>query len=392
MDPAKVEAVHDWPIPNNKREVQQFIGFCNYYRRFILGFSAIARPLHRLTGNVPWEWTEECTQAFETLKQRICDQPVLAVPDDEGQFRIEADSSNFANGAILSQLTNGKWHPIAFRSRSLTPTERNYEIYDKEMLAIMDSIDEWRQYLLGARQPFEVWTDHLNLQYFRKPQKLNYRQARWLTELQEYDFKLLHKPGSQMTKADLLSRRADHTRGENDNANVTLLKPELFLREIVVEALDKDFVERAIRARANKDRVVVKALAEGQEDWEDTDDGLTSYQGRIYIPRDNKLREDIIRAHHDSRIEGHPGKYKTQELINRNYWWPGIRHDVRRYVTGCDACQRANVRNCIRQLVQFSARISADQRDRQSRCLHANSVQWKCSIDKGLCTQQEVEE
>ena len=267
MDPAKVEAVHDWPIPNDKREVQQFIGFCNYYRRFILGFSAIARPLHRLTGNVPWEGTEECTQAFETLKQRICDQPVLAVPDDEGQFRIEADSSNFANGAILSQLTNGKWHPIAFRSRSLTPTERNYEIYDKEMLAIMDSIDEWRQYLLGARQPFEVWTDHLNLQYFRKPQKLNYRQARWLTELQEYDFKLLHKPGSQMTKADLLSRRADHTRGENDNANVTLLKPELFLREIVVEALDKDFVERAIRARANKDRVVVKALAEGQEDW-----------------------------------------------------------------------------------------------------------------------------
>ena len=150
MDPKKVETVIKWPAPTTKRQLQSFIGFCNYYRRFILGFSAIARPLHRLTGNVPWEWTEECTQAFETLKQRICDQLMLAVLDDEGQFHIEADSSNFANGAILSQLTNGKWHPITFRSRSLTPTERNYEIYDKEILAIMDSIDEWQQYLLGS--------------------------------------------------------------------------------------------------------------------------------------------------------------------------------------------------------------------------------------------------
>ena len=107
----------------------------------------------------------------------------------------------------------------------------------------------------------------------------------------------------------------------------------------MVEALDKDFVKRAIRAKANKDRVVLKALAEGQEDWEDTDDGLISYQGRIYIPRDSKLREDIIHAHHDSRIEGHPGQYKTQELINRNYWWPGISVDVKKYVLGCDVCQ-----------------------------------------------------
>ena len=134
----------------------------------------MACALHGLTGNSEWEWGEEQQKAFDQLKSRICEEPVLAVPMDKGQFRVEADSSNFANGAILSQFINSKWRPIAFRSQSLSQTERNYEIYDKEMLAIMAALDEWRPYLLGAAQPFEIWTDHLNLQYFRKPQKLNY--------------------------------------------------------------------------------------------------------------------------------------------------------------------------------------------------------------------------
>ena len=188
----------------------------------------MAKPLHGRMGKAEWKWTEECTRAFQCLKSRICEQPVLAVPTVGDQFRVGADSSNYVNGARLSQNIDGKWQPIAFRSQSLTPAERNYEIYDKEMLAIMDSLSEWRQYLLGARQTFEIWTDHLNLQYFRKPQKINYRQARWVTELQDYDFKLLHKPGSQMTKADLLSRWADHAKGEDDNTDVMLLKAEWF--------------------------------------------------------------------------------------------------------------------------------------------------------------------
>ena len=147
---------------------------------------------------------------------------------DEGQFRVEADSSNFANGTILSQFINGKWQPIAFCLQSLSQTKHNYKIYDKEMLAIMAALDKWQPYLLGAAQPFEIWTDHLNLQYFQKPQKLNYRQAQWILKLLEYDFKLFHKLGALMTKADLLLRQAGHERGENDNSDVTLLKPEWF--------------------------------------------------------------------------------------------------------------------------------------------------------------------
>ena len=105
----KVAAVRDWPVPTVLQQLQRFLGFCNYYWRFILGFSAVARVLHGLTGNSEWEWGEEQQKAFNQLKSRICEESVLAVPTDKGQFRVEVDSSNFANGAILSQFINGKW-------------------------------------------------------------------------------------------------------------------------------------------------------------------------------------------------------------------------------------------------------------------------------------------
>ena len=98
-------------------------------------------------------------------------------------------------GGVLSQLIDDKWHPVAYRSQSLSPVERNYEIHDRELLAIMRALEDWRPYLLGAMHPFEIWTDHQNLTYFKKAQKLNRRQACWHTELQEYDFTLIHKPG-----------------------------------------------------------------------------------------------------------------------------------------------------------------------------------------------------
>ena len=112
------------------------------------------------------------------------------------------------------------------------------------MLAIMVALDEWHHHLLGAKLQFEIWTDHQNLTYFKKPQKMNRRQARWITELQEYNFTLHHKPGKTNVKADLLSRRADHKKGENDNEDITMLKPEWFRRmEVGIEGQDKNFVK-----------------------------------------------------------------------------------------------------------------------------------------------------
>ena len=214
--------------PTNKTEVQSFIGFINFYRRFIANFSHIAKPLHWLTGNQDFEWGTEQQQAFDAFKERLCSEPVLRISTDDGPFCVETDCSQFAMGGVLSQYIDGKWHPIAYRSEALTAAERNYEIHDREMLAIMKALEDWRQYLLGAKHRVEVWTDHLNLTFFRSPQKLNRRQARWNTELQPYNLLIVHKPGAMMKKTDILSRLAQFKTGEDDNHDIMLLPSRFF--------------------------------------------------------------------------------------------------------------------------------------------------------------------
>jgi len=174
MDPDKVDAVTKWPMPTCKKEVQQFLGFCNYYRRFIEGFAKIAKPLMELTGNSQWIWTPQATAAYQTLKQCLTEPPILVLPNNSKPYKVEVDASDFAVEGILSQeQDDGKWKPVAYISHALSSTERNYEIYDKEMLAIMTALEQWRQYLLGTQHMFTIFMDHKNLEYFHKPQKLN---------------------------------------------------------------------------------------------------------------------------------------------------------------------------------------------------------------------------
>jgi len=169
MDPVKVAGVTEWPIPSNRKEVQSFLGFTNFYRRFIQGFSHLARPLFDLTWkDMEWRWGAEEQLAFDSLKEQITTAPILALPDNSRPFRIEADSSDFATGAVLSQQSpeDNKWHPVAFLSKSLSLVEQNYEIHDKEMLAIVRVLEEWRHFVEGAEHHCEIWTDKKNLQYF----------------------------------------------------------------------------------------------------------------------------------------------------------------------------------------------------------------------------------
>ena len=152
------------------------------------------------------------------------------MPDSTRPFHIEADSSDFTTGAVLSQvsLADKKWHPVAFFSKSLSPVERNYEIHDKEMLAIIQSLLEWWHFVEGAEHQVEIWTDHKNLEYFMSAKQLNRRQARWSLYLARFDFLLHHRPGKSMGKPDALSRRADHGTGASDNSDIVLLAPKLF--------------------------------------------------------------------------------------------------------------------------------------------------------------------
>ncbi len=137
MDPVKIAGIAAWPVPTKKVQLQSFLGFTNFYRRFIKGYSKVVKPMTQLTGNDPWKWGKAQQDAFEELKRLLAEEVVLAIPTENGKFRVEADASEGAIGAVLSQEQDGKWRPVAFLSKSLTITERNYEIYDKELLAIM---------------------------------------------------------------------------------------------------------------------------------------------------------------------------------------------------------------------------------------------------------------
>ena len=268
MDPTKLDAVKHWPTPLNMKDIQQFIRFANYYRRFIKDFTKVARPLHDLVGiNKEWKWEEKQQVVFNTLKKLFTEQPLLAAPDTDKKFQIESDASDYTTGGVLSMLCNDeKWRPVAYLSKSLNPAERNYDVHDKEMLGIMRCLEAWHHYLEGAKQQFEIWMDHKNLEYFMNVKKLNRQQARWALYLSQFNFVLSHKPGAMMVKADSLSRRPDHKKGmEDDNKDVVLLKPEFFciqaLRRghLLIHRDEKGLLKK-IRESKVQDEQVVKAV------------------------------------------------------------------------------------------------------------------------------------
>src|SRR6266702_1816434 len=170
MDPVKVAVVDGWTPPKNLTELRGFMGFINFYRRFVEGFSKIAKVLNKLTKkDIPWGWTPERQQAFEALKRLICSEPVLLLPTLENPFEMEVDASSFTIGATLSQQDKRKrWHPVAYFSETLSEAERNYDIYDRELLAIVKSLRHWRTYLAGAPHQVVIHTNHANLLYWKE--------------------------------------------------------------------------------------------------------------------------------------------------------------------------------------------------------------------------------
>ncbi|KAG5734824.1 hypothetical protein E4T56_gene631 [Termitomyces sp. T112] len=226
-----------------------FLGFANFYWRFIQDFLHHACPLFDLTEkDVIWSWGPPEQTAFDTLKCAVTSRPVLLFPDDNSPFHIEADTSDFATGVVLSQqsLEDGKWHPVAFYSKSLNAVEQNYKIHNKEILAIIQLFEEWQHFLEGVWYKFKVWIDHKNLEYFWTAKKLNHQQAQWSLYLTNFDFSLHHKLGQSIGKPDALSQRADHGMGEGDNSNIVLLYPELFaiqaMESLVVDGAEVDIL------------------------------------------------------------------------------------------------------------------------------------------------------
>lgn len=218
MDPKKVETVENWPIPKNVTDVQSFIGFSNFYRRFIQNFSKIIAPLVNLTRKgIKFCWSADCEEAFAKLKKAFTTAPILAQFDWEKEVILETDASDYVSAGVLSQYgDDGILRPVAFFSKKHSLTECNYEIYDKELLAIIRCFEEWRPELEGSAFPIKVLSDHRNLEYFMSTKLLNRRQARWSEFLSRFNFKIVYRPGKQGEKPDALTRRSADLPKEGD--------------------------------------------------------------------------------------------------------------------------------------------------------------------------------
>jgi RNase H-like domain found in reverse transcriptase len=204
MDPIKLHGIADWPIPQNLCDVRAFLGFIGFYRHFICNFSRLSRPLNNLTQkNVPWYWGTLEQQAFEALKTCFTTAPILIQPDPLAPFRLKCEASKMACGAVLSQKGEDLlWHPIAYMSKSFVEAERNYDIYDRELLAIIRALEEWCHYLEGSPHPVEILSDHKNLEVFKEAHKLSHHQARWSLYLSHFNSTITHISGTQMGKPD----------------------------------------------------------------------------------------------------------------------------------------------------------------------------------------------
>jgi hypothetical protein len=335
MDPVKLKAIQDWPWPRSVKEIQKFLGFCNFYRRFVRNYSHMARPLFNLTRKESlWVWTDDCETAFCGLQVTLTTSPVLILPDYDKPFTLVTDASDFATGAILEQDDAlGRLHPVAYYSKSLQPAERNYEIHDKELLAIIRVLRHFRHYLQGSKHTTKIFSDHANLKYFTTKQTLTRRQAHWALFLATFPYKIIPKPGST-NKADALSRHPDYKEGiAIDNAKRVLLTPDKFhiqaLQTTAIPLAMDTELKAAIQAAIKDDRLSGPLLqklivngpcnaTKGLEQW-NYENGLILYKGLVYVPNNENLKHKVMQQFHDN-LMGHPGQWKTIELISAEYW------------------------------------------------------------------------
>ena len=207
MDPEKVTAVLEWSSPRNLHDVHAFLGFANLYRRFILGYSNVVAPLVGLTKKgVCFEWGEEYEAAFQELKCRFTSAPVLRHFDLDKEIIVETNASDYVSAGVMSQHdADGILHPVAFFSKKHSPTECNYEIYHKELMAIIHCFEEWCAELESSLHPIKVLSDYKNLKYFMSTKLLSRRQASWSEFLSWFNFRITYRPGKAGGKPDVLT-------------------------------------------------------------------------------------------------------------------------------------------------------------------------------------------
>lgn len=409
MDPEKVKAIQDWEPPTTVRGIRGFLGFANFYRQFIRDFSEVTAPLTALMRNdqakKQFVLNEQQLLAFNFLKHAFIRAPILLQYDPEAETVLECDASGWCTGGTLLQFDKqGVLRPVFFMSKRMLPAECNYPIHDKELLAIVRCFEEWEE-LLKPLKYFLVRTDHHNLTYFTKAQKLSERQARWSLFLSQFNYQLEYKPGKLNVLADALSRRDQDLPKGVDDARVQerisqVLKPSQFkdgvqaapvctrrmqptpdkcikldkcirqdkrskpnndnkspqeldqatdftaMELLWKEAQDKDQMYEALLGVATRaERTLPEAYRHLRISPSDlsAEAGVLRWRERDWVPESEPLRTGLIQEIHDSYLAGHPGKNVMIGLMARRYFWPGMTDDVKQFVRNCHACGRNTV-------------------------------------------------
>ncbi|KAI1668824.1 Reverse transcriptase domain protein [Pyrenophora tritici-repentis] len=311
MDPEKVKTIKEWLRPPCLKDLQKFLGFANFYRRFIRDFSKICKPLNELMRkDQAFIWSEAHENAFQDLKTAFATAPVLAMFDYTRRTILETDASDWASGGVLSQYDeDGLLRPVAYFSSKHTSQECNYEIYDKELLAIIKSMEEWRPELQGVDDTFEILTDHKNLEYFTTTKALSQRQVRWSEFISQFNFRIIYRPGAKAVRPDALSRKPGDRPAKTDinddrikNRERTVLPPDMWDEDTLRELLeDKDLMAAPID---------------------------------VIMPAIDKPIDDIInRAYNDSEMAAEMAEAIQNPEITR--WPTRLRKELRISITDC---------------------------------------------------------
>ncbi|GJT60770.1 reverse transcriptase domain-containing protein [Tanacetum coccineum] len=323
VDPAKIEAVKNWTSPTTPIEVCQFLGLTGYYRRFIKGFSKIAKPLTKLTQkNKNYTWGDEQESAFQLLKQKLCEAPILALPEGNDNFVVYCDASLQGLGAVLMQREK----VIAYASRQLKPHEENYTTHDLKLGAVIFALKIWRHYLYSIK--CTVFTDHKSLQHILCQKELNMRQHRWLELLADYDCEICHHPGKANVMADALSQKKQ-TKPLRVRALILTVHPKLPSQ--ILEAQNEALKEENVKN---------ENLRGMDKSFEIRPDGTRCIKNHSWLPLFGSLRDLIMHESHKSKYSIHPGSDKMYHDLKKLYWWPNMKAIITKYVGKCLTCSR----------------------------------------------------
>ncbi|KAJ9547141.1 hypothetical protein OSB04_019684 [Centaurea solstitialis] len=323
VDPAKIEAIKKWEAPKTPTEIRQFLGLAGYYRRFIANFSKIAQPLTTLTQkDKKFIWGEKQEEAFQLLKHKLCNAPILALPEGTDNFVVYCDVSHQGLGCVLMQ--NEK--VIAYASRQLKVHEKNYTTHDLELGAVVFALKIWRHCLYGTR--CTIFTDHKSLQHILDQIMLNMRQRRWVELLSDYDCEIKYHPGKANVVADALSRK-ERVKPSRTRA-----------MGVIVQTSLKSQILEAQREALKADNLKKETLHKMEKEFEEKTDGVRYFKDRIWIPKVDQLRTMIMDEAHQSKYSIHPGSDKMYKGLKEHYWWPGMKKDIATYVSKCLTCAR----------------------------------------------------